>query len=172
MVEVLLKDMPHPALMSGDDIRRFAKAWRPYAVDDCPWAEPKSEEDFFTYFSQTVVSALAARDGRCYEIFAETEPNEDAHIGFVSCAFDGGAVEVDILVIDRRRQKKGFGRAALVALARAAQVEGAGFMMLQPLDSAIEFYTKLGFSLDHPRGVPRMSIRLEDLLGAAEACDQ
>ncbi|MDO4781435.1 MAG: GNAT family N-acetyltransferase [Candidatus Saccharibacteria bacterium] len=170
MVEVLLKDMPHPTRMSEDDIRRFAEAWRPYAVDDCPWAGPKSEEDFFAYFSQTVVSALAARDGRCYEIFAETKPNEDAPIGFVSCAPDGEAVEVDILVIDGRHQKRGFGRAALVALARAAQVEGAGFMTLQPLDSAVEFYAKLGFSLDHPYGVPRMSISLKDLLGVAEAC--
>lgn len=159
MAEVLLKNLSFPSGVTEEDIKRFADVWQPY---DPSWSA-SSNCDYPKYFSENVVDEVTRRGGALYEIY---ESDESASVGFMLLAKDDACgLSVDILAIKAERQRQGFGRAAIFAAAQICKEEDIREITLQPLDSAIEFYEKLGFTdVPNPYGVTVMSARTNDLL--------
>lgn len=165
MTEVLLKELDHPADMSQEDIRRFAEAWRPYA----PGWSAASDSDYLAFFTNNVIGELAEQNGVCYEIYETGDLDDPVSVGFMSSVPEAHQLTIDILVIKKEYQRRGLGRAALIATAEIAEQEYISDIRLHPLESAIGFYEQLGFVMvPDPDSVSVMMARTDDVLSVRD----
>ena len=72
-----------------------------------------------------------------------------------------GAVELQVVATDRKYQGRGVGRAVVEEAINLAKNRGADRVELDSVDSAVDFYRKLGFTLEDRR-TGKMVRRLEN----------
>lgn len=163
MVAVELREIVRPMEISDEEIAPFALAmWPPIAR--YPVAR---QAEFLDEFRGIFKDDGDTDDApRRYEIVNRGEA--DSVVGLLLCTKSLARVTVDILAIRNEHQRRGFGRAALCALATVMNEEGAAVMEVQSLVSAIGFYHKLGFTRERYDEMV-MSVHLKDLLRLGEA---
>ena len=79
-------------------------------------------------------------------------------------SIDGTSTKIVELVTNRFTRHSGFGRRLIEGVAQRALEAGHSSVQLNPADSAIPFYRKLGFELAHPGKASTLTASVETLL--------